>query len=485
MNKLLSKARINKDKNFDGKFFFAVKTTGIFCRPSCPSPIAKEENVCYFNTLFAALEQGFRPCLRCRPDITTEYYNSNPSGSNLVQSALHLMYEGYLNHHSIAELALFLSISERHLRKLFVDNLGSTPTKIARYNKALFAKKLLLYSNHPITDVAFASGFSSVRQFNEVFRKTFGTTPTAIRRDTPTEKQDHGTTLLHLNYQKPFDFHRLLTFLGPRSIRGVEVITEESYKRTFRTEHAEGFFTVTDNPKKSYLELSIDCNDPRCYMAIYNRVRRMFDLDTDFSAINTLFGSDQLLCRGMVKGHVPRLPLAFDPFEFVIRAILGQQISVKAATTLAGRIAQNAKKETPAEFPEGLDYFFPNPEELLAIDLGSIGVTQTRQETLKIVTQAILDGSVRLTKNQSPEDFHHDFSALKGIGDWTVSYVAMRGLGMIDSFPYSDLGVIKALTNSDKAPTKKEILSIAEQWRPYRTYATLCLWQPGAGEIKR
>lgn len=479
MNKLLRKARINKDKSFDGTFFFAVKTTGIFCRPSCPAPVAKEENVCYFDTLFAALEQGFRPCLRCRPDITTEYYNGNPSGTGIVQSALRLINQGYLNNHSIDKLADTLSVSERHLRKLFTDNIGSTPTKVARYSKALFAKKLLIYSDHPITDIAFASGFSSVRQFNEVFRKTFDTTPTAIRRECPTTKTNSGATLLHITYQKPFDFPLLLSFLSPRAIKGVEIITEESYSRTFRTEHAEGFFRVTDNPKKSYLELSIDCNDPRCYMTIYNRVRRMFDLDTDFSIINPRFVSDRLLCGGMVDEHVPRLPVAFDPFEFVIRAILGQQISVKAATTLAGRIAQNAKKETPAEFPEGLNYFFPNPQELLTIDLGTIGVTQTRQETLKTATEAVLDGSVRLTKNQSPENFHHDFSALKGIGDWTVSYVAMRGLGMIDSFPYSDLGVIKALTNNDKPPSKKEILSIAEQWRPYRTYATLCLWNQG------
>ena len=479
MNTLLSQARINKDKTYDGKFFFAVKTTGIFCRPSCPAPVAKEENVCYFDTLFAALEQGFRPCLRCRPDMTTEYYNGNPSGSNLVQSALHLMHEGYLNHHSIAELAHTLSISERHLRKLFIDNLGSTPAKIARYNKALFAKKLITYSNHPITDIAFASGFSSVRQFNEVFKKTFETTPTAIRQQYPTEKQPTRATALHINYQKPFDFPLLLSFLKPRAIRGVEVITEGSYSRTFRTENAEGFFTVTDNSRKSCLEVSIDCNDTRCYMTIYSRVRKMFDIDTDFSTINERFSNDPLLSGGMAKGHVPRLPVAFDPFEFVIRAILGQQISVKAATTLAGRIAQIANRNTPPEFPKGLDYFFPHPEELISMDLSSIGVTRTRQETLKTVAQAIANGAVRLTRNQSPADFHRDFSALKGIGDWTVSYVSMRGLGMVDSFPYSDLGVIKALTNSEKTPTKKEILAIAEQWKPYRTYATLCLWNRG------
>ncbi len=315
-----------------------------------------------------------------------------------------------------------------------------------------------------------------MRQFNEVIRKIFDTTPTAIRKKCTIDRQNGGSTFLIINYKKPFDFALLLSFLKPRAIVGVEVITETNYSRTFRTEHTEGYFSVIDNACKSCLEIRIECNDLRCYMAIYHRIRRMFDIDTDFTAINNRLSSDPLLCKGMVDGHVPRLPIAFDPFEFVIRAILGQQIFVKAATTLAGRIAKSTRKETPEEFPEGLNYFFPTPKELLSTDLSSIGVTKTRQVTLETVTQAVMDGSARLTRDQSYEDFHREFSALKGIGDWTVSYVAMRGLGMIDSFPYSDLGVIKALSKGDKTIRKKQLLSMAEKWRPYRSYATLCLW---------
>ncbi len=288
-----------------------------------------------------------------------------------------------------------------------------------------------------------------------------------------------NATHLSLNYTKPFDFSHILTFLRIRAIKGVEVVTNHSYSRTFRNKQAEGFFEVTDNPNVSCLELRIESNDSNCHPAITQRVRRMFDIDTDFSEMNIRFSTDKLLCGGMVEGHVPRLPVAFNSFEFVIRAILGQQISVKAATTLAGRIAHNAKIETPAGFPEGMDFFFPRPAELLATDISTIGATKTRQNTLKTATKAVADDSDLLTEDQSPENFHRDFSALKGIGDWTVSYVAMRGLGMKDSFPYSDLGVIKALTKGNKAPTRKEILSISEQWRPYRSYATLCLWNLG------
>lgn len=476
MNALLSKARINKDKNFDGKFFFAVKTTGIFCRPSCPAPIAREENVSYFTTIFEALENGFRPCRRCRPDIKTEYYNGNPSGTRVVQSALQMIYEGYLHSHNVGDLANALSLSERHLRQLFVENLGSTPSKIDRYHKALFSKKLLTYSSQSITDIAYASGFSSLRQFNEVFKKIFNMTPSAVRSESRLEVVSKGATLLCLNYSKPFDFSSLLSFLKLRAIPNVEAVTEKSYSRTFRTQYGEGYFIVTNNSQKSCLELFVECNDPRCYMAIYQRVRKMFDIDTDFTDINKLLSKDPLLCSGMIDGHVPRLPVAFDPFEFVIRAVLGQQISVKAATTLAGRVAKSAEKNTPHGFPNGLEYFFPTAEELLNVDLSGIGVTKTRQQTLKTVTEAILEGPVQLTRNQSMETFHRDFSALKGIGDWTSNYVGMRGLGMMDCLPYSDLGVIKALTENNKEPSKKDILKKAESWRPYRSYATLCLW---------
>ena len=202
----------------------------------------------------------------------------------------------------------------------------------------------------------------------------------------------------------------------------------------------------------------------------------MFDLDTDFSAINTKFSEDSLLCRGMEDGHVPRLPIAFYPFEFVIRAILGQQISVKAATTLAARVTEKAAIQCNKSFPDGLDYFFPNPSELIELDLDGLGITTTRQTTIKTVTQAVINKVIQLTPNQPLDTFKKLFLSLKGIGNWTVSYVAMRGMGMMDSFPASDLGVIRALTKDGEVPSTQEITAMAEKWRPYRSYATLCLW---------
>ena len=470
-----SRARRAKDKNFDGKFFFGVKTTGIFCRPSCPAPTAKEENVVYFDTVFAALENGFRPCLRCRPDVDVDYYTGNVGGTSVVSKALRLIYDGYLNEHSLTELAGELAVSERHLRKLFVDNLGAPPVKIARYHKVFFAKKLLMSSDNSVADIAFASGFKSIRQFNDAFKNIFGNTPTTVRKQAGRCKDSNTTTLL-LRYSKPFNFPRMLDFMRPRAVKGMERVTETGYSRTFRTRRAQGFFSVRDDPSRSALELSIECDDIRCFMTIHNRVRRMFDLDTNFATINDLFSQDERLSKGMADGHVPRLPVAFDPFELMIRAILGQQITVKAATTIAGRLVQKADKRTDESFPTGLDFFFPNAEELLAMDLDDLGMTKTRRETLRTATRAALDEAVSLSPNQTFEAFRASFVALKGIGDWTANYVAMRGLGMSDGFPAGDLGVIKAMTEGDHKPKPREILSQSKKWRPYRAYAALCLW---------
>ncbi|MBI9106348.1 MAG: DNA-3-methyladenine glycosylase 2 family protein [Spirochaetales bacterium] len=471
---IFSRARITKDRNYDGRFFFAVKTTGIFCRPSCPSPVAKEENVEYFGSIFEALELGYRPCARCRPDISLEYNNSYIAGVEKIQQALRLIYDGFLSYYSIEELADRLNISQRQLRKLFIDSIGLPPVKIGRYHKSIFARKLLSSSDQSITDIAFASGFRSTRQFNAAFKDIYGESPSASRKRTGRGRS--GQTGLLLKYNNPFNFLQVLAFMEPRLIKGIEAIKNGQYLRTFRTKNARGWLAVCDKPEESALELKIVCDDVRCYMEIYLRVRRMFDLDTDFSLINKQLEGDQLLSRGMPGGRVPRLPVAFDPFEFLIRAILGQQITIKAATTLAGRIAEKTGNKTGPDFPEDLDYFFPNPEELAGAPIGNIGITGIRQQTIRTVTDAVLSGSLSLSGNRGFEEFRKSFSALKGIGSWTVNYVAMRGLGMKDAFPATDLGIIKAFAIHEIKTTEKEIIKSAEKWRPYRSYAALCIW---------
>lgn len=468
-------AREAKDKNYDGKFYFGVRTTGIFCRPSCPAPIAKEENVDYFDTVFEAINEGFRPCLRCRPDLQVEYAVQNIDGSLLINDALKRIYEGFLHEHSIKELADVLFVSDRYLRKLFVEHIGVSPVKVAKYHKALFARKLLQNSDLSITRIATASGFGSIRQFNQVFQEVFGRTPTMARRGMDQADESQAPRLL-LPYQKPFDFYGILSFFRARAIAGIERIDQESYQRTFRIGEMEGYFVITNQPEISALEVRVVSEDIRVLMAIYARVRRMFDLDANLQAISDCLGKDPMLQRGMESGLVPRLPVAFDPFEHAIRAVLGQQITVKAATTLAGRLAARAGKKTIG-YLDGLDFFFPTPEELAATELDELGITKTRQQTVKNVANALLEGVFHLRADQSLEHFREEFASVKGVGEWTVQYVAMRGLGMVDSFPAKDLGIIKALMTGAEKPKEKDILNRAEDWSPYRAYAALCLWQ--------
>ncbi|PIE61890.1 MAG: hypothetical protein CSA29_00935 [Desulfobacterales bacterium] len=285
-----------------------------------------------------------------------------------------------------------------------------------------------------------------------------------------------GAATLHLAYTAPFNFSQSVEFMKRRAIKGVEVIDDEGYARTFRTNHAKGYFTVRDIANESALALRIVCDDIRCHMKIHHQVRRMFDLDTDFTPINEKFQRDTILSKGMVAGQVPRLPIAFDPFEFCVRAILGQQVSVQAAATLASRVAEKARLETEARFPSGLDYYFPGPQELVQTDLEGMGITRARQATIANMAQGLMDKVFSLNLNQSFETFQKNFSSIKGIGEWTVAYVAMRGMGMVDSFPATDLGIIKALEKNGKRPSRKEILKRADLWRPYRAYAALCLW---------
>lgn len=470
-------ARLNKDKSFDGQFFFAVKTTGIFCRPSCPSPVAKEKNVAYFESLFDALDAGYRPCLRCRPDIEIPYDKQNIDGVLIVEKALKLIYEGFLNTHSIKDLSDALYISERQLRHLFVENLGHPPVKIAKYHKVLFAKKLLLYSTLSLNDIIEASGFGSSRQFNQVFKDILGITPSEMRKKGEASLKTIHHPVLLLPYKEPFNFEQMIAFMRLRQLKGIESIKEDVYARTFRTLNSQGYFTVKNNKVLKALELEISSDGIHAYMDIYNRVRRMFDLNTDFEMINKFFEKDPLLKQGMINGHVPRLPVAFNTFEFVIRAILGQQVSVKAATTFAGRIVEAGGILAPEHFPEGLTHFFPTVEEFKELSLEEVGLTKTRQQTVWNVVEALSNEVFNLTPNQSLDQFHKDFSSVKGIGDWTVHYVAMRGLGMVDSFPAMDLGVLLAMQEGEEKPKKKEVLKRAEAWQPYRAYAALCLWQ--------
>lgn len=344
------------------------------------------------------------------------------------------------------------------------------------YEKAQLARYLLLNTPMTMTDVAAASGYTSIRQFNQHFKRLFGTTPSALKEN----EGDHDTASLKgmvIPVAEDFDFQVATAFMRPRIMVGVERFTDDSYERTFLYKTSPGHFKVTFDAALPALRLTVTCDDVRALMPVYHRVQRMFDLDTDFDQVHQHLSKDPLLSKAMDGGPVPRIPVAYDPFEFVVRAILGQVVSVKFATTLAIRVAQRCGLTTPDHFPEGLDYFFPPPDVLYGADLTNLGLSRNKVATIRAVIDALKAGSLSLDWHQTLADFHHDFIQIKGIGDWTVHYVAMRGLGMKDAFPYNDLGVVKALSTKEHKATAKAIKERGKAWAPFRSYATLCLWQ--------
>lgn len=461
-------ARITKDKNFDGQFYFAVKTTGIFCRPSCPCPIAKEENVVYFKTINEAIEQGFRPCKRCHPEVFMEHFQKNIEGALLVKKALKLIQEGYMLEHNLNELAESLHVSLRHLRSLFVETIGTTPIKVSMLQRALYSQSLILNSDLKLTQIALESGFGTSRQFNDVFKKTFKVTPSDYKKEP--ERYELGHIILELPYDNTFEFSKVLEFLPHRITRGVEVIEENCYKRTFRLDGHDGYLSVSDT--SNALKIDVYTKTIEVLYDLYQKMIGLFDLKTDFEPILKRFESDEILSKGIHNHQMPRLPVAFNPFELTIRAIINQQISIKATSTFMQRLVKKSNLLTSDSFPSGLDYFFPTPDELESTPIDEIGLTKTRQQTLKNVVSALISEEVSLSVFQSFDEFRNSFIKVKGIGNWTINYVALRGLGMVDSFPAKDLGVIKVL----KTKKEKELIQIAEKWRPYRGYATLCLW---------
>jgi AraC family transcriptional regulator of adaptative response / DNA-3-methyladenine glycosylase II len=472
---LYESARQRKDAGFDGVFYFAVKTTGIVCRPSCPAPVAKSENVILYKQLKYAFEDGFRPCHRCRPE-SIHYVDE---AEQIVSKAMAMLASGGLRGADSMMMAKALFVSERRLRQAFQAVLGVTPVRMLNHDRILRAVEAVCHTRQQITAIAFEAGFHSVRQFNAQFKAITGYVPSALREESEALQLPMPSITLRLKANNAAGLETALDFMKPRMMQGIESMTGHCYQRTYHLSSGNGYISVYPGEATDTLMLQVHTLDFESIYDVYWRVRRMFDLDAPLADISAFLSRFELLASGFINQNVPRLPVAFDAFEFVVRAILGQQITVKAATTLAQRIAVRADFKTPPSFPEGLTHFFPNVKESEALALDGLGITSTRQATLKRVVIALLNGDFSLSPYQRYDAFHKQFGAIKGIGDWTVNYVAMRGLGIKDSFPASDLGVMNVMAAKLGAEklTAKAIEHIAEDWKPYRAYATLCLWQ--------
>jgi AraC family transcriptional regulator of adaptative response / DNA-3-methyladenine glycosylase II len=460
-------ARLSRDPRFDGKFFIAVRTTRVFCRPVCPARSPKEANIDYFPSAAAALQAGFRPCLRCRPESWgTPAWDGT---STTVTRALRLIDQGALETSGVDALAERLGIGSRHLRRLFLQHLGATPIAVAQTQRLLSAKKLIDETTLPLTTIAIASRFGSIRRFNAAFRTTYGRSPRELRRGFKRAPVS-GPGALQLRYRPPYDYEALLQFLAKRSIAGVEFIHGDIYRRTFLLDGQPGWLEVRPSTKYA-LSLRVEFAGPARLFDVVSRVRRIFDLDADPLSIDAGLRRDPLLARLLKARPGLRVPGAWDGFELGVRAILGQQVSVAGASTLTARLAAKFGHPVPFQM-EGLAFTFPAAEELANADL-SIGIPASRAGAIHEFARAVESKALVFDGSLDSATFAGRLCALRGLGPWTAQYIAMRALSEPDAFPAGDLVLLRAAG----IQTTAELERHSERWRPWRAYAAMHLWQ--------
>ena len=477
-----SRARLSRDPRFDGKFFIGVVGSGVYCRSICPAPTAKEKNVRYFPSAAAAAEAGFRPCLRCRPESSP----GTPAWlgtSNTVSRALRLIGESGLEDGGVELLAERLGVGSRHLRRLFLQHLGATPIAVAQTRRLHFAKKLIDETTLPMYQVAMASGFGCVRRFNAGIRAVYHRTPTQIRRLARQKDIQPGNHyFFKLHFRPPYHWEGMLSFLAARATPGVEQVENGKYRRTISLGGRSGYFEVALDGVRDALLVRIEFGDPRSLFVIVERIRKMFDLAADWAAIVRSLTSHPVLARSVKADPGLRVPGCWNGFELAVRAILGQQITVKGATSLAGRIARTFG--SPFSGPMGLTHLFPAAEVLADAKLEKIGLTGQRAQTVRALSRAVCRGEIDFGGVVDSGVFLERLCEIPGIGKWTAQYVAMRALGEPDAFPSSDLGLLHAAALG----TSRELEQHAESWRPWRAYAAIYLWriasQKGSREPK-
>ncbi len=468
-----------KDTRFDGRFFVGVSSTGIYCRPVCRAKLPKVENCTFYSTAAAAEQAGFRPCLLCRPELAPGTSNIDATTS-LVRRAARMLEESCGSGQSLEELASRLGCTSRHLRRAFTAEYNVSPVQYLQTCRLLLAKNLLTDTELSVLDIAMAAGFGSLRRFNDLFKKRYRLAPTALRRQTAGEKNHESPVTLALGYRPPYQWQQLLDFLAQRAIPGVEAVKNGEYWRTVRFATGEryvyGWVRVGHRPQKNILTVTVSSALLEMLPQVLARVRHLFDLYCDPDAVyKALFSMNNIRPGLCVPGT--RLPGCFDPFEMAVRAVLGQQITVKAASTLAARLVETYG--TPVETGiEGLTHVFPLPEGIVALTgpisnhLGPLGIIKTRANTILALARAFAQNTIDFGFCAQPELEMKKMMTIPGIGVWTAQYVAMRAMGWPDAFLHTDHGVKKAL-----APhTPKEILALAEEWHPWRSYATINLW---------
>jgi AraC family transcriptional regulator of adaptative response / DNA-3-methyladenine glycosylase II len=465
-----------RDARFDGRFFTAVKTTGIYCRPVCPTRTPRLENVTFYPTAAAAQEAGFRPCLRCRPETAPDT-GAWRGTSSTVSRALALIELGALDEGRVDALADRLGLGERQLRRLCRQHLGASPVAVAQTRRVLLAKQLIHETSLSMTEIAFAAGFGSIRRFNETFRALFGRAPCTLRRASPRETiaSSGAAVSLLLRYQPPYDWPGVLEFLRLRAIAGIEHVAENCYTRTIQLEGRQGIVSVR-LAEGNALRASVRFPRLSALPIIIARLRRVFDLAADPLAISAHLARDPALAPLVETRPGLRVPGAWDGFELAIRAVLGQQITVAAAVRLAGRLVAT-HGEPLAEPDRDLTHVFPRPEVLARADLTTLGMPRSRAATLSAVAAAVVADPDLFCASRGLDEAVQRLSSIRGVGEWTAHYIALRQLREPDAFPAADVGLVRALAHLEgRTRSSRELAGRAEQWRPWRAYAAQHLW---------
>ncbi|WP_426573035.1 DNA-3-methyladenine glycosylase 2 family protein [Aquihabitans sp. McL0605] len=490
----------SKDRRFDGWFFVGVTSTGIFCRPSCPATTPRRANVRFYPTAAAAQGAGFRACRRCRPDTAPGSPEWNVRG-DLASRAMRLIDDGLLDREGVAGVARRMAVSERHLHRVLVQELGAPPLALARSRRAQTARILIETTALPFTEIAFAAGFSSIRQFNDTVREFFGASPTVLRADRTTSiKRSRSATggvpvvlepagtapgptpvSLRLATRSPFAGSEVVGFLALRAIPGVETVDPDgTYHRVLRLPSGPAVVALRGAP--DHVEARLVLSDLRDLGPAVARCRRLLDLDADPEAVDDALSADPVLRPLVAATPGRRSPGAADGTELLVRAVIGQQVSVAGARTVAGRVAAALGEPLPSSLratagvPESLTLAFPDATAIAAADPTTFSMPRARGLALTTACALVADGCVALDPGSDREDVERRLLAVKGIGPWTTSYIAMRALSDPDVFLPTDLGVLRGLANLGGPADPKGAALLAEPWRPWRSYALHHLW---------
>jgi AraC family transcriptional regulator, regulatory protein of adaptative response / DNA-3-methyladenine glycosylase II len=450
----------SRDARYDGWFVTAVRSTGIYCRPSCPALTPKREHVRFLPSAAAAQREGFRACLRCRPDAAPGSPEWNVR-ADVVARAMRLIADGVVDREGVPGLATRLAYTERHLHRMLSAEVGAGPLAVARAQRAQTARILVETTDLGLAEIAFAAGFGSVRQFNDTMREVYGRAPSELRARRTRPETETGTISVRLPYRAPLHAEALLDFLGARIVPGLEELSAGGYHRNLRLPHGTGEATL--RPRPGYVAATLRLEDVRDLAPAVARCRRLFDLDADPEAIDAVLADDPALAPFVAKEPGVRLPRAVDGFEIAVRAIVGQQISVAAARKVLAKLLR--------------DGLFPSPEALLDLPDEAFAMPGARRDTLRALASAVRNGDLHLDDGGDRTETAERLAELPGIGAWTTQYVALRALGDPDAFLPTDLGVRRGAAALGLPTDPRKLARYAERWRPWRSYAVIRLWR--------